>query len=283
MTMNVLLINLANDPAKSVWQLQTGEELFLVIIAAILLIGMILIGILALSMMMILRKAIGTEPVAVAKPTDPRTRWQRMAGLHLLSQEKELMMDHPYDDIYELDNPTPPWFMGLFYGTIAFGIVYMLIFHVFDTGELQLDEYKQEVALADVQRAAYIKKVAGSINENTVAMVTDAKSLEAGKALYLQTCVACHGQQGQGGVGPNLTDEYWLHGGSIKSVFHVLTEGVPEKGMMSWKKQLNPLQIQQVASFVLSLQGTKPAGGKEAQGEKEVPNVAIASDKVSMR
>jgi len=281
--MNVLLINLANDPAKSVWQLQTGEELFLVIIAAILLIGMILIGILALSMMMILRKAIGTEPVAVAKPTDPRTRWQRMAGLHLLSQEKELMMDHPYDDIYELDNPTPPWFMGLFYGTIAFGIVYMLIFHVFDTGELQLDEYKQEVALADVQRAAYIKKVAGSINENTVAMVTDAKSLEAGKALYLQTCVACHGQQGQGGVGPNLTDEYWLHGGSIKSVFHVLTEGVPEKGMMSWKKQLNPLQIQQVASFVLSLQGTKPAGGKEAQGEKEVPNVAIASDKVSMR
>jgi len=283
MTMNVLLINLANDPAKSVWQLQTGEELFLVIIAAILLIGMILIGILALSMMMILRKAIGTEPVAVAKPTDPRTRWQRMAGLHLLSQEKELMMDHPYDDIYELDNPTPPWFMGLFYGTIAFGIVYMLIFHVFDTGELQLDEYKQEVALADVQRAAYIKKVAGSINENTVALVTDAKSLQAGKALYLQTCVACHGQQGQGGVGPNLTDEYWLHGGSIKSVFHVLTEGVPEKGMMSWKKQLNPLQIQQVASFVLSLQGTKPAGGKEAQGEKEVPNVAIASDKVSMR
>ena len=283
MTMNVLLINLANDPAKSVWQLQTGEELFLVIIAAILLIGMILIGILALSMMMILRKAIGTEPVAVAKPTDPRTRWQRMAGLHLLSQEKELMMDHPYDDIYELDNPTPPWFMGLFYGTIAFGIVYMLIFHVFDTGELQLDEYKQEVALADVQRAAYIKKVAGSINEHTVALVTDAKSLQAGKALYLQTCVACHGQQGQGGVGPNLTDEYWLHGGSIKSVFHVLTEGVPEKGMMSWKKQLNPLQIQQVASFVLSLQGTKPAGGKEAQGEKEVPNVAIASDKVSMR
>lgn len=281
MVMNVLALNLANDPAKSLWQLQTGEELFLVIVAIILMIGMVLIGILALNMLMILRKAV--EPEAAAKPADSRTFWQRMAGLHLLSQEKELMMDHPYDDIYELDNPTPPWFMGLFYGTIGFAVVYLLIFHVFNAGELQLDEYKQEVAIAEVQREAYIKKVAGSINENTVTLSTDAKSLEAGKALYLQSCVACHGQQGQGGVGPNLTDEYWLHGGSVKSVFHTITEGVPEKGMVSWKKQLNPLQVQQIASFILSLQGTKPAGAKEAQGEKEVPNVAVSSDKVSMR
>ncbi len=279
--MNILLVNLANDPTRSAWQLQTGEELFLVIIAAVLLIGMILIGVLALNLLVILRKAVGPEPIT--KPADPRTRWQRMAGLHLLSQEKELMIDHPYDDIYELDNPTPPWFMGLFYGTIGFGIVYLLIFHVFDTGELQLEEYKQEVAIAEVQREAYIKKVAGSINENTVALATDAKSLESGKALYLQSCVACHGQQGQGGVGPNLTDEYWLHGSSIKSVYHVIAESVVEKGMMSWKKQLNPLQMQQVASFILSLQGTKPAGAKEAQGEKATPNVAVASDKVSMR
>lgn len=268
--MNLPLFLLTADPAKSIWQVQSGEELFLIIVAAILLVGMVIIGLLSVYLLMILRKALTPEPIAVANQyVDLRTTWQRFAGLHALDQEENLTMEHAYDGILELDNPTPPWFMGLFYSTIAFGIVYLLIFHVFGGGDLQIAEYTREVAIAEVQRAAYIKKVAGSINENTVALTTDAKSLESGKALYLQSCVACHGQQGQGGVGPNLTDEYWLHGGSPKAVFHTISEGLPEKGMMSWKKQLNPLQVQQVVSFIHSLKGSKPAGAKEAQGKKE--------------
>ncbi len=268
--MNLPLLFIAADPTKPIWQVQSGEELFLIIIAVILLVGMVIIGIVSFYLLLMLRKALNPEPIAVAtRPVDLRTTWQRFAGLHALDQEANLTMEHAYDGILELDNPTPPWFMGLFYSTIAFGIVYLLIFHVFGGGDLQIAEYTREVAIAEVQRAAYIKKVAGSINENTVALTTDAKSLGAGKALYLQSCVACHGQQGQGGVGPNLTDDYWLHGGSVKAVFHTINEGIPEKGMMSWKKQLNPLQVQQIASFVLSLKGTKPAGAKEPQGEKD--------------
>lgn len=254
------------QPARSIWSVQSGEELVLLLLTFVVLLGLLIVGGVALYLLVFLRKAL--EPAA-PQPVETRTFWQRFTGLRPIHQEKDLVMDHAYDGIAELDNPTPPWFMSLFYGTIGFGVVYLMVFHVFG-GDLQLAEYKQEVALAEVQREAYIKRVAGSINENTVKLVTDAKSLEAGKAVYLQNCVACHGQQGQGGVGPNLTDAYWLHGGSVKAVFHSITEGIPEKGMMSWKKQLNPLQIQQLTGYILSLQGTNPAGAKEAQGTKEL-------------
>ncbi len=247
----------------------------LLLVAIMLLIGMILIGFLLVYLLLILRSALLPEPsIETTQPLDTRSFWQRFAGLHALDQEQNLTMEHAYDGIAELDNPTPAWFMGLFYSTIAFGVGYLLVFHVFHGGNLQIAEYTQEVAIAEVQRAAYIKKVAGSINENTVALTTDATSLESGKALFLQSCVACHGQQGQGGVGPNLTDEYWLHGGSLKAVFHTINEGVPEKGMMSWKKQYNPLQVQHIASFILSLKGTKPAGSKEPQGTKQENEIA---------
>jgi cytochrome c oxidase cbb3-type subunit 3 len=279
--MNLLLIFLSSDPAKSMWAIESGQELALLLLAILLLVGMVLVAFLAVYLMLILRKALAPAPVV--NVVDPRSFWQRIAGLHSLSQEKDLVMEHAYDGIQELDNPTPPWFMGLFYGSIGFGVIYLFIFHVFNVGNLQTAEYTQEVAMADQQREIYIKKVAGSINENTVAFVKDPKALNAGKALYLQSCVACHGQQGQGGVGPNLTDEYWLHGGSIKAVFHTITEGVPEKGMMSWKKQLNPLQVQQVASFILSLQGTKPAGAKAPQGTQEEPTIPVQTEKVAIR
>lgn len=270
--MNLLTIFLSGDPVKSMWNLSSPQDLVLIMLALILLVGMALVGIVAVYMLLILRKALGPEPVE--KPTDTRSRWQRFAGLHTLSQEKDLVMEHAYDGIHELDNPTPPWFMGLFYSTIVFGFVYLLLFHVLNVGSLQLAEYTQEVAIGEQQREAYIKKVAGSINENTVKLAKDSKSLDDGKSLFLQNCLACHGQQGQGGVGPNLTDEFWLHGGTLKSVFHTINEGVPDKGMMSWKKQLNPLQVQQVASYILSLQGTNPAGAKEPQGVKESPALA---------
>jgi cytochrome c oxidase cbb3-type subunit 3 len=273
--MNLLTILLANDPGKSMWNLSSPQDLLLIMLALILLVGMVLVGVVAVYMLLILQKALGPAPAE--KPVDTRSVWQRVSGLHALSQEKDLVMEHAYDGIHELDNPTPPWFMGLFYSTIGFGVIYLLLFHVLGVSNLQAAEYSSEMALGEQQRDAYIKKVAGSINENTVKLAKDEKSLDAGKSLFLQNCLACHGQQGQGGVGPNLTDEFWLHGGTVKSVFHTISEGVPDKGMMSWKKQLNPLQVQQVASYILSLQGTKPAGAKEPQGVKETATDQVAS------
>lgn len=270
------------DPANgtSAWNLSSGEDLVWVVVMMFLTIGAGLLLAITLYLAYVLRNAL--QPATEAKPVDTRPVWQQLLGLHSLSQEKDLMLEHDYDGIVELDNPTPAWFMGLFYGTIAFGVIYWLIYHTFFTGSVMVQEYTQEVAIAEKERAAYIKLVAGKINENTVTQLTDKKGIEAGKMLFTQYCTACHGQNAEGKVGPNLTDEYWLHGGTIKAVYHVVTEGVPEKGMISWKKQLNPLQIQQVASYVLSLQGTKPAGAKEPQGEKVTPS-APPVPRVAMR
>ncbi|WP_420150614.1 cbb3-type cytochrome c oxidase N-terminal domain-containing protein [Spirosoma sp.] len=275
-----MLTTILDPGAKtSAWNLTSGEDLAWVVVLMLITVSAGLLLVITLYLAYILWKALTPQTETVK---DTRTFWQRMAGLRPLNQEKDLVMEHAYDGIAELDNPTPPWFMGLFYGTIAFAVVYWLVFHTFRTGSIMETEYTQEMAVAEKARAEYIKLVAGKINENTVTLLTDKKGIETGKTLFNQYCTACHGQNGEGKVGPNLTDEYWLHGGDIKAVFHTITEGVPEKGMISWKKQLNPLQVQQVSSYVLSLQGTKPAGAKEPQGEKVTP-AAAPTPKVAMQ
>ncbi|MFD1141434.1 cbb3-type cytochrome c oxidase N-terminal domain-containing protein [Larkinella insperata] len=273
----LLLTNglLAQAPtATSIWNITSGEELFLLTLAMVLLAGLIAVLAVALNLAFILKKAL--EPEAAAKPVDTRTTWQRILGLRPLSQEKDLVMEHAYDGITELDNPTPPWFMGLFYGSIGVAVIYLLVFHVIGTGNIMEQEYTQEMTIATQQREEYIKRVAGSINENTVTQLKDGQGIAEGKSIFAQNCVACHGANAEGKVGPNLTDAYWLHGGDVKAIFHVINEGVPEKGMLSWKKQLNPLQVQQVASYILSLQGSNPAGAKEPQGEKVAATEAVA-------
>ena len=187
-------------------------------------------------------------------------------NLKPLEKEKELLMDHTYDDIAELDNPTPPWFMYLFYLTIVFAVVYGAYYHVYQDGNIQETEYKNEVAVAEKAREEYMKKFANSVNEDNVTVVKEGKDLTEGSQIYSTNCVACHGDKGQGGVGPNLTDKFWIHGGEIKDLFKTITRGVPEKGMIAWNKTLNPLQIQKVASYILTLQGTNPPGAKEPQG-----------------
>jgi cytochrome c oxidase cbb3-type subunit 3 len=203
---------------------------------------------------------------AAPEPVEKLSWWDSFTGLKPLEQEKELEMPHKYDDIIELDNPTPPWFMYLFYLTVLFAVVYGLYYHVYLDGNIQETEYKTEVAVAEKAREEYMKKFANSVNENNVTAVTGAKDITEGAKIYSTNCIACHGDKGQGGVGPNLTDKFWIHGGDVKALFKTLTYGVPEKGMIAWNKTLNPLQIQKVASFILTLQGTKPAGAKEPQG-----------------
>lgn len=194
-------------------------------------------------------------------------RWKRFGGLHSLQEEETLVIDHSYDGIKELDNPTPAWFMGLFYATIVFGAVYLSVYHVFGVGLNQEDEYEQEVRIAEKERQAYLSSQANNIDEHSVVLDQRPETLGAGKALFEQSCSPCHGSLGEGGIGPNLTDPYWLHGGGIKDVFRTIKKGVPDKGMIAWEQQLTPAQIAQVSNYIASLAGSDPANAKAPQGE----------------
>ena len=177
-----------------------------------------------------------------------------------------LMEDHSYDGIQEYDNDLPPWWKYMFYATIVFGAVYLLNFHVFKSGQLQTQEYE-----AEMQEAALFmpKSTGGNANEKTdYKPLTDAAKLEAGHATFTQNCAACHGQNAEGMVGPNLTDEYWLHGGDVNDIFKTIKFGVTSKGMVAWQGKLTDDQILEVSSYILSVQGTNPANAKAPQGEK---------------
>jgi len=195
--------------------------------------------------------------------------WTRLLGLKPLSEEKDLVMDHQFDGIVELNNPIPAWFMWLFYSTIVFAFVYLAYFHVLGIGKMQEEEYEVEMAAAKTEREAFLATAANNIDENSVKVSADAGVISAGMAIYNINCVACHGDKGQGTVGPNITDEYWLHGGKVTSIFRTIKYGVPEKGMISWEKTLTAKQISDVSNYIISLKGTNPANGKAPQGDKE--------------
>jgi cytochrome c oxidase cbb3-type subunit 3 len=214
------------------------------------------------------------EIVAELKPAKQEKKqkgevWNKLLSLRPLSEEKDLLIAHDYDGIQELDNPIPSWFMWLFYSTIAFAVCYLLIYHVFGIGQLQYDEYKTEVAQANIAKKIYLSKQANQVDETTVKLVTDPAVIKSGQVIFMQTCKPCHGDHAQGMVGPNLTDDYWLHGNKINDLFKTIKYGVPSKGMPTWEKQLSPKQISDVANYVKSLHGTNPLGAKAPQGTKE--------------
>jgi cytochrome c oxidase cbb3-type subunit III len=192
---------------------------------------------------------------------------QRLTKAVPIEKESEILLEDDFDGIKELDNTVPPWFNYLFYSTIIFAVGYMLVFHVFHIKPLMLDEYVSELKAAEIQREELIKTGA-LINENTVTLLTDGISLANGKAIFTTNCVPCHGPDAGGTVGPNLTDDYWIHGGGIKNIFTTIKNGVPAKGMISWGPLLNPKKIQEVASYIISLHGTNPQNGKPPEGSK---------------
>lgn len=196
-------------------------------------------------------------------------------------EEKQLMLDHSYDGIVELDNHMPPWLANVFYVTIAFGIGYFFYYSVFGLGKTQLEEYAEEQRIAAIKIEQYQALAVSSIDENTVVFDESASALSAGQAIFSANCVACHASDGGGGVGPNLTDDYWIHGGSIQDIFRVTKYGVPEKGMIPWADQLSPEEMQQVSSFIKTLGGTKPANPKDPQGEKYVPEQSSMEEEVA--
>ncbi|MBT8189387.1 MAG: c-type cytochrome [Bacteroidia bacterium] len=199
---------------------------------------------------------------------------RRMTDAVPVTQEESILLDHEYDGIRELDNNLPPWWLYGFYVSIAFSIFYIIFFHFSAYAKTSTQEWELEMARAQEQVDKYLATQADLIDETNVTLLTDEASLEKGKSIFEAQCAACHLNHGGGNsvsVGPNLTDEYWIHGGGIKNVFTTVKYGVPEKGMIAWNTQLRPADIHAVSSYLLTLQGTNPEGAKEPQGEKWVP------------
>ena len=203
-----------------------------------------------------------------------KTLYKKLLGQKPLEEEGEIILDHNYDGIKELDNNLPPWWLYGFYATIIFAAVYLLRYHVFD-GPTQIDELETELADAKVAIETYKKTAKNLVDINTVTVLTDAADLKAGQTIFETNCAACHMVDGGGGIGPNLTDEYWILGGGIKNVFKAVSEGGRSgKGMIAWKTQLKPLEMAQVSSYVLTLEGTTPANPKAPEGDVWVDETA---------
>ncbi|MGX5852369.1 cbb3-type cytochrome c oxidase N-terminal domain-containing protein [Dyadobacter jiangsuensis] len=253
------------EPVRAI----TGLDLVLCVVLAALVFIMIQLAVLLASAMRLLNK---TAHASNEEPTHVFSAhwWKKFRGISVaLKDEKDILIDgHDYDGIQELDNRMPPWLQFLFYTTVFIAVVYSA-YYFSGLGDLQIAELEKEIATAEAEKKAYMEKVGASMDETSVTLLTDKAGVDAGMKIFQEKCTACHGAEGGGAVGPNLTDEYWLHGGGIHNVFKVIKYGVPEKGMISWEKQLSPTDIQKVASFVLSLKGTKPANPKEPQGELE--------------
>jgi len=275
------------------------------------------------------------------------------------TNEKDVLLDHNYDGIQELDNDLPPWWLWMFYISIIWSVLYMIHYHVIGTGDLSAVEYEKEmnpqwvetesgsefsigykspfyktgeeltpllriqIALAQEKEAALLAaqnmdaasainvedigfndiilaamRVAGPVEleklqntfpeiyavhqagssgtsaataveqVETIEPLTDAASLAAGEAVFITNCATCHGKLGEGGIGPNMTDDYFIHGPSMNERIKVINTGVPAKGMISWRGILSEEQIKQVASYITTLRGTNPPNAKAPQGDK---------------
>lgn len=192
---------------------------------------------------------------------------QKWTSAKAVEEEEEIVLDHNYDGIKELDNNLPPWWVYMFYITIIFAVVYMVRYHVLD-GDTQEMEYNKAVAEAKAELDKYKETATDLVDVSTVTLMTEDKDLNKGRAIFNLNCATCHKTDGGGSIGPNLTDEYWILGGGIKNVFKTVSEGGRDgKGMIAWNKTLKSIDIQKVSSYILSLQGTNPANAKKAEGE----------------
>lgn len=200
-----------------------------------------------------------------------RTWWTKMDSKLFtkavaVEKEADILLDHDYDGIKELDNSLPPWWKYGFYITIGVAFIYLLNFHVLGTGLNPAQEYNTEMERAGIEKEEYEANNKDRIDENNVPM-SDAAGIKAGQRLYEANCVACHLKDGGGIVGPNLTDNYWLHKGSLNDIYNTIKIGYPDKGMQPWGNMFSPKEISFLAGFIRSLNGTRPASPKSQQGE----------------
>jgi cytochrome c oxidase cbb3-type subunit 3 len=247
-----------------------GLDLFTFSILIItILVELLVLGILFNTFKNLLSSEKTKVTAIAAEAVKPKTRsiFDKLNDIVDIEEEESIMLDHDYDGIKELDNNLPPWWKYGFYLTVIVAVFYMINYHITKTSPLQGEEYRLSVKKAEAEIAAYMKTSANNVDENTVKLLTAPTDLAAGKDIFLSTCSACHGRGGEGTVGPNLTDDYWLHSGSVQDIFKTIKYGYPDKGMKAWKDDYSPIQIAQLASFIRTLQGTKPDKAKEKQGE----------------
>ncbi|MEL6822894.1 MAG: cbb3-type cytochrome c oxidase N-terminal domain-containing protein [Calditrichota bacterium] len=190
-----------------------------------------------------------------------------------LAELDKNLMSHEYDGIRELDNNLPPWWIALFIGSIVWAVGYMWYYHVIIEDGGQVAAYHLEMKAAEQAKVEYLQEKAradflAEINNTGKAAAAKGSLLEAGEKIWVANCVTCHAADGGGGIGPNMTDDYWIHGGDKTSIATTIRVGVPAKGMISWEPILSPDQIDQVSEFILSLQGTTPANPKAPEGDK---------------
>lgn len=196
-------------------------------------------------------------------------------------EDPNLVLEHDYDGIRELDNDLPPWWVYLFYATVIFGVIYFGKYQFFG-GDNQIAEFEKEMAVAKVQIEEYKKTAPDLLTADQVTLLTEPADIAAGKTIFESNCVACHRADGGGGIGPNLTDKEWILGGDVKEIFNTIMEGGRDgKGMVAWKAQIKPSDIQKVASYILTLQGTNPVDGKAPEGDKLTPSTTNTTDKVT--
>ncbi len=221
---------------------------------------------------------ITSETETEEEKANKLTWWDKFNALRPVTEESSLDLGHDYDGIRELNNRLPGWWLYGFYGCILFAGVYLYRFHVSHTAPSSIQEYEQSVVRAESQLKEFIKKQGDAVDETNVKLLTGAEDLAAGKALFVKSCAACHLESGAGIVGPNLTDDYWLHGNDIKSMFKVVRYGI--NAMPAWQTQMSNKQIAQVSSYIKTLHGTNPPNPKAPQGtlmkEETVPTAPAA-------
>ena len=251
----------------------------LIIVLGFIFIVVLLVLMVAIMMLKVLRIMIRDHEIKKAEEAgapyiEEASIWEKLDRRFLtqsiaIEEEETIELDHDYDGIKELDNHLPPWWKYMFYMSIVFAVGYILVYHVLGTLPLQEQEYNDEIALANAYKASLVTEGGGAIiDENNVTYSTDEAILTNGKKVYVMNCVPCHKAGGEGGIGPNLTDDYWLNnGGSIKDIFVAVKYGFPDKGMISWEPLLSPQQMNDVASYVKSIIGTNPPNAKAPQGE----------------
>lgn len=260
----------------------------LYLVTGLLFVTLILVLVVAIYMLRILNLFVKQAEEERAKrlgiPYAPSVSWwskmwDEFNASVPLSQEKDIDLGHEYDGIRELDNHLPPWWKGILYGSMIWAVIYLVVYHLMGSLPLSGDEYQNELATAAEQiRAHQASQPVAAIDENTLVYSADAAILANGKKVFVSNnCQQCHRADGGGNaIGPNLTDQYWIHGGTIKNLFQTINKGVVEKGMPAWGKVMSPSDVRDVAFYVMSLQGTNPPDAKKPQGNLVAPEATVA-------
>lgn len=245
--------------APTLWLLVESSDLYFLIAINAILLGIIIY---LRNMFKNFLRMVKTEKEIAKEVPAMKKINQILTDVVPIEQEERIMLHHEYDGIRELDNNLPPWWVWGFFATIVFAIIYLFNYHILKTSDLQIKAYDKEIKKSEKEVKAYLAKMAMNVDETNATVLTSSSDISAGKSLFQTNCVTCHNPNGEGNIGPNLTDKTWIYGFDVKDVFKTIKLGTAN-GMPEHNSKLNPIQIQQVSSYVLQLKETK---GKEAQG-----------------